>query len=361
MSAKPNDPLVSIVILNYNGKSCLQDCLTSVLETKYSNFEVILVDNASKDNSLKMAQEAFGVDPRLKIIPNSVNLGFSGGNNVGFNYSKGKYIVFLNNDTIVDPDWLATLVSAMQHDPTIGLAQSMILNIDGEKIQTAGWLFSNYLIHKYQICKDKPSNLKFQPVFEVSFVCGASMMIRREVADEMGLFDPKMPFFYDDTLLSLKTWLAQKRVVTVSNSKIRHIGGATNVWNIQFTTYHLLKSNICLVFDVYSKLSDLARALLINAFYISTNSVFCLKKKNVAVIFGNIHGLTWGIRNFRYIWQNRLNHWSKTSFSPEELKKKFVRVKLPDAFYIIPSKRSNAYLTFAVNKYENSVMQEISL
>jgi GT2 family glycosyltransferase len=353
-----HNPLVSIVILNYNGQSCLEDCLNSVLETKYPNFEVILVDNASKDESLKMAQKVFGADPRLKIVKNQTNVGFSGGNNIGFAYSKGEYIVFLNNDTIVDPDWLATLVSAMQNDPTIGLAQSMILNIDGDKIQTAGWLFSDYLVRKYQLCRDKPSNLKFPPVFEVSFVCGASMMIKREVAEEMGLFDPKMPFFYDDTLLSLKTWLAQKRVVTVSDSKIRHVGGATNVWNIKFTTYHLLKSNIVLLFDIYPKLTDLSKALLVNAFFISTNSVFCLKNKNVAAVLGNISALTWSFKNFRYIWQNKLYHWSRTRVSPERLRGKFVRVKLPVHFCLMPSKLGADYFDLTVGKYENALMRE---
>ena len=355
MQAETNYPLVSIIILNYNGESCLANCLSSVLETRYSNFEVILVDNASTDSSFEMAQEAFGADSRLRFVKNKVNLGFSGGNNVGFSYSKGDYIVFLNNDTVVEPDWLVYLVNAMQNDPTIGLAQSMILTIDGEKIQTAGWLFSNYLIHKYQLCKDKPSSLKFHPVFEISFVCGASMIIRREIVREMGLFDPKMPFFYDDTLLSLKTWLAQKRVVTVSGSRIRHVGGATNVWNIQFTTYHLLKSNICLLFDVYSKLADLVRALLVNIFYLSTNSMFFLKRKNMAVIRGNIQGLTWGLSNFRYLWQNRLNHWKKTKISPEKLKEKFIRLKLPVSFYLMPSKLGNDCFTLEVGKYENAL------
>ena len=358
MSNENNSSLVSIVILNYNGQSCLEDCLNSVLETKYPNFEVILVDNASKDNSLKIAQEAFGSDPRLKIVKNQINVGFSGGNNIGYDYSKGEYIVFLNNDTIVDQNWLDSLVSAMQNDPSIGLAQSMILNIDGDRIQTAGWLFSNYLLHKYPLCKDKPSNTKFKPVFEVSFACGASMMIKREVTEKMGVFDPKMPFFYDDTLLSLKTWLAQKRVVTVSESKIRHIGGATNVWNIKFTTYHLLKSNICLLFDIYPRLTDLAKALFINAFSTSINSMFCLKNKNVAAVLGSFHALTWSLKNFSYIWQNRLNHWSNARVSPEKLKEKFVRIKLPFHFCVMPSKSGAHYFAQTVGKIENALMQE---
>jgi GT2 family glycosyltransferase len=331
------------------------NCISSVLATKYSNFEVILVDNASTDSSLETAVKAFGADPRIKVVKNKLNLGFSGGNNVGFGYSKGDYIVFLNNDTVVDPDWLVYLVNALQNDPTIGLAQSMILTIDGEKIQTAGWLFSNYLIRKHQLCKDKPSNLKFQSVFEVSFVCGASMIIRREVVEEMGLFDSKIPFFYDDTLLSLKTWLAQKRVVTVSGSRIRHVGGGTNVWNIQFTTYHLLQSNICLLFDVYSRLADLIRALLINAFNLSANSFFCLKRKNMAAVLGNIQGSAWGLSNFKYLWQNRLNNWSKTEIQQKQLEEKFLRLKLPVPFYLIPSRLSADYFTFEVGKYENAI------
>ena len=353
-----NFPLVSVVILNYNGKNCLSNCLRSVLKSSYPNFEVVLVDNASKDDSLKTAQEAFGADPRLTIVANRVNVGFSGGNNVGFDHSMGEYIAFLNNDTVVDSEWLTALVDAMQNDPSIGLAQSMILNIDGKTIQTAGWLFSNYLVHKYPLYKDKASSLKLQPVFEVSFVCGASMMIRREVAEEAGLFDPKIPFFYDDTLLSLKTWLTQKRVVTVSASKIRHIGGATNVWNVQFTTFNLLKSNTCLLFDVYSNISDVARALLINAIHSSINSLFCLKNKNAATVMGNMHGLAWGLSSFKYLWQNKLNHWNKRKITPEKLKEKFFRLNLPAPLYLVPSKLEADYFALLAGKYESSLMEK---
>ena len=354
-----HNPLVSIVILNYNGQSCLEDCLNSVLETKYPNFEVILVDNASKDESLKMAQKVFGADPRLKIVKNQTNVGFSGGNNIGFAYSKGEYIVFLNNDTIVDPDWLATLVSAMQNDPTIGLAQSMILNIDGDKIQTAGWLFSNYLVRKHALGENKDSNAQFKSVFEVSVASGASMIARRALIDEIGLFDPKIPFFYDDTLLSFKVWLANKRVVTVPNSRIRHIMGATSAWNIELKTFNLLKAKTCLMFDVYCNLDELTRAVFINFSNTMINSFFALKRKDLAIIYANAQALKWALSNLRYLWKNRLNHWSKTKISPKEFKNKFFRVKLPVAFYLIPSKLSNDYFTFAVGKCENAVMHEI--
>ena len=285
-------------------------------------------------------------------------MGFSGGNNIGYFHSKGEYIVFLNNDTIVDPEWLDVLVDVMQNDSTIGLAQSMILNIDGDKIQTAGWLFSSYLGNKYQLYNDRPSNLKFKPVFEVSFACGACMIFKREVAEEMGVFDPKMPFFYDDTLLSIKTWLAQKRVVTVSKSIVRHVGGATNVWNMRFTTFQLLKSNICLLFDVYPRMADLSKALLVNAFSIFINSLFCVRKRNLPAVLGNLYALSWSLKNFRYIWQNKLNHWSKARVSPKMLLDKFVRIMMPIHFCVLPSKLGADYFASAVGKYEKRLLQE---
>jgi GT2 family glycosyltransferase len=133
-------------------------------------------------------------------------------------------------------------------------------------------------------------------------------MFKREVAEEMGVFDPKMPFFYDDTLLSIKTWLANKRVVTVSGSIIRHVGGATKVWTTKFTTYHLLKSNICLLFDVYPRMTDLSKALLVNAFSIFIGSLYCLRNRNLPAYLGNLYALGWSLQNFPFIWQNKLNH-----------------------------------------------------
>jgi GT2 family glycosyltransferase len=355
--ANNNCPSVSIVIVNFNGANYLASCLSSVLDTNYQNFEVILVDNASTDSSLEIAQK-FSSDFRLKIVENKVNMGFSGGNNRGFDYSKGNYIVFLNNDTIVNDDWLSYLVEALQNDDTIGLAQSMILNIDGEKIQTVGWLFSDYLITKQMLGEKKNSSTIFKSIFEVSFVCGASMMIKRDLINEIGLFESTIPFFYDDTLLSLKTWFANKRVVTVSKSKIRHIGGASSAWNIELITFNLLKANISLIFDIYSQINELALALSLNVISTTINALFCLKQKNIAVIYANTKAFLWGIKNLRYLWKNRLAHWQNTKISPKKLKENFIRIKIPISLYIMPSKITKAYINFEVSRYENSLLQK---
>jgi GT2 family glycosyltransferase len=149
-----SNPLVSIVVLNYNGEKYLQNCIRTVLENKYPNFEVLLVDNASTDGSIAPIQDRYGADPRLQIIVSKKNLGFSGGNNLGLKYSKGKYIVFLNNDTTVEPDWLIHLVDALENDSTIGIAQSLIYAMDKRSVLSAGWVYSDYLIRKYALCAD---------------------------------------------------------------------------------------------------------------------------------------------------------------------------------------------------------------
>ena len=96
-------PLVSIIILNYNAGELLINCVESVFQTKYSNFEVIVVDNISSDNSHKKCKEKF---EKIQLIENSKNYGYCEGNNIGIRKAKGEFIVILNPDTIVESNWL---------------------------------------------------------------------------------------------------------------------------------------------------------------------------------------------------------------------------------------------------------------
>jgi GT2 family glycosyltransferase len=360
MLVQKNASLVSVIILNFNGENYLEQCLFSVLSTKYPNFEVIFVDNASTDSSLKIVKKAFGNDQRLRIFRSTQNLGFSAGNNFGFSHARGDYIVFLNNDTIADPYWLATLVDVMEKDRTIGLAGSTILSIDGKKLRGAGGLWSDYLLFLYPVGAGRKGDFKFLPTFEVSFATGCSMIVRKEFLDEIGLFDPEIPYNYDDTLLSLKTWLAGKRVVSVSSSRIRHIGGATTkkFWNNQSVAFSLLRAKICLLFDVYFNLNDLLKALFILYFSIAVESMFSVGKKNLSDILGNICASTWLLKNFKHVWKNRLEHWSKPKISPEMLVAKFIRIRLHFPLCVTHSKLSYSFYHNQCLKYENTLIRD---
>ena len=360
MLATKNAPLVSIIILNFNGESYLEQCLFSVLNTKYPRFEVIFIDNASSDSSLKIVERAFGNDQRLRVFRSTKNLGFSGGNNFGFGYAKGDYIVFLNNDTIVDPSWLEALVKTMEEEKTIGLAGSTILSIDGKKLRGAGGLWSDYLLFLCPIGAGKTGDFEFIPTFEVSFATGCSMIIRKEFLDKIGLFDPVIPYNYDDTLLSLKTWLAGKRVVSVSSSRICHIGGATTTkfWAIQSVTFSLFRAKICLLFDVYFNLEDLLKALFILHFSVAIESILLIRKKNMPKMLGNIQASMWILKNLKHVWKNRLEHWSNARISPEMLLNKFIRIRLQFPLCIIPSKLTDSLYHYECLKYEKMLIRD---
>ena len=351
-------PLISVIILNYNGKNYLNNCLASVLKTNYANYEVILVDNASTDNSLQIAERLFGEDPHLKIVRNASNLGFSGGNNAGYTHCRGEYIVFLNNDTTVDAAWLSSLAEVMQGDSTIGLAQSKILMMNSNKIQIGGWIFSDYLVRKHPIAQNQSNQLKFKPCFEVSVASGASMITRRSLIEEYGLFEAKIPFFYDDTLLSVKAWLADKRVVTITDSQVRHILGATNAWTLEKTTFNLLRAKICLLFDVYYQPHELVQAIFVNAVDTLISTIDALMCRRLPVVYANIRGLIWMLCNLRFLWQNRHTRWSKSKISPQELKEKIVKVHLPVALYLLPSKLGRNTFTSVATNYENNLLYE---
>ena len=130
-----NEPLVSIIVLNYNAGKLLSECVESIFHSNYNNLEVIVVDNISKDNSHKECKEKF---QKIKLIENKENLGYCEGNNVGIRESVGEFIVILNPDVIVTPNWLNELLMGFQKYGE-GLYQPKILaTTDHDIIISAG-------------------------------------------------------------------------------------------------------------------------------------------------------------------------------------------------------------------------------
>jgi GT2 family glycosyltransferase len=207
----------------------------------------------------------------------------------------------------------------------------------------------------------KQGDFEFIPSFEVSFATGCSMIARKEFLDEIGLFDPEIPYNYDDTLLSLKTWLAGKRVVSVSNSRICHIGGASTkkFWNNQSVTFSLLRAKMCLLFDAYFNLRDLLKALSILYFSIAIESVFSVRKRKLSEIIGNVRAFTWILKNFKHVWTNRLKHWSNPKISPEMLIAKFIRIRLQFPLCISHSKLAYSFYLDQCVKYENTLNPQL--
>src|SRR5438874_13830050 len=120
--------MISVIVVNWNGKSLLSDCLNSLRLQAFPDFEVIVVDNGSTDGSAEFVQAAF---PEFKLIPLDQNLGFAGGNNAGIREARGEWIALINNDATADPGWLAALHKAVAEDERIGFAASRVVLTSG--------------------------------------------------------------------------------------------------------------------------------------------------------------------------------------------------------------------------------------
>ncbi len=191
-------PLVSVIILNYQGRLFIERCLKSVLASEYPRIEVIVVDNGSTDDSMDIARN-FG--SRITCIENGKNLGFSAGCNVGIRKCHGEIVVLLNVDTCVRKRWLEALVQPFLEDPRVGLTGSKMLFLDGKTIQHAGGeVLPNGLCQHTGYGK-KDERQHDEPR-EVDYLSGASLAIRRDVLDEIGLLDEGYFFYYDDVDLA---------------------------------------------------------------------------------------------------------------------------------------------------------------
>jgi len=224
-----NYPLVSIIVLNYNGKHHLKTCLDSLLKTGYPNFEVILVDNGSTDGSVEYVKENF---PQVKVIALSKNFGFSPAMNIGIYFSRGEYIALLNNDIEVDPHWLKPLVLIMEKFREIGLVDCKYRNFfDRQRFDTvsaAGRLLDP-LLNVYALGAGEIDLGRYDKRY--LRLVGLTLF-RRSVLEEVKIrkyeyFDSSYFFGYDDVDLSLRILLRGYKIVYVPLSVIFHKSSAT--------------------------------------------------------------------------------------------------------------------------------------
>lgn len=303
-----NYPLVSVVILNYNGKTYLGEtllkCLSSVLKNAYSNFEVIFVDNGSTDDSIEFIKEVFRGNPKLKIVKNEKNYGFALGNNLGVKHAKGKYVILLNNDIEVEPRWMKELVKVMEADLNIGVAQSKVLYMDRLHIQTVGNLLDPAQL-TYLMGYNQEDKGQYNKVCEITFACGAAFIVRRALINEIGLFDPKYFSYHDDCDLGWRARLAGYKVVVVPSSVVYHYGGGTytqraHAKNLDF--FFLLASRFGLFIKNY-EYKNILKFGTIMVVSIVMDVLVLLWRGDIGT---PLKFMVWILRDFRHNWKKRL-------------------------------------------------------
>jgi GT2 family glycosyltransferase len=220
-------PKVSIIIPNYNGSKYMERCLASVFLTRYPNLEVILVDNASEDGSREQALSLFGSRPGFKLISSPINLWVPGGYNLGARNSMGEYLIFLNNDTVVESDWVMELIRSVSRDSSIGAAQSKILMLGNPRLLDCAGGFIDPLGMPWERGAGKEDSGQYDRPDEIFYAKGAAMMVPRDVFFQVGGFDDTYMSYFEETDLSWRIWLHGLRVIFVPTSRIYHAGGGT--------------------------------------------------------------------------------------------------------------------------------------
>jgi GT2 family glycosyltransferase len=210
--------LISVIIVNFNGERFIKDCLDSVLKTNYPNFEIIVVDNNSKDNSAKIL-EGFSVDPRVKIVLLKKNLQYAGGNNVGIKSSKGEYVVFLNFDTVVNQNWLTELNRTFELNERISAVQSLLFRSEGKKFDSLGGTI-DYCVKLIPAVHLWSRNEAAKKELRLFYGCGAALAVRRNVLERTGFFDPDLPT--DEVDLCWRINLSGGHIVLAPKSIVFH-------------------------------------------------------------------------------------------------------------------------------------------
>jgi GT2 family glycosyltransferase len=227
---------LSIIIVNYNVKEFLQNCINSIQKaTKNITSEIIVVDNASDDGSVELLQAQF---PEVKLFINEKNLGFSAANNIGLKYSSGKYLLLLNPDTIVEENTFDTLIDFFQKTPDAGLAGCKILNPDGTlqlacrrsfpgpwtsfcKVTGLSSLFpKSKIFARYNL-----TYLDENKTYEVDAISGSFMMMKREVFEKIGGLDEIFFMYGEDLDWCYRVQKSGYKVYYVNSTQIIHYKG----------------------------------------------------------------------------------------------------------------------------------------
>lgn len=224
-------PKVSVIIVSWNARPLLERCLPSVVATEYPNLEIVLADNGSTDDSVAWVQANF---PAVRVIAMGENLGFCGGNNRAIEQTDSPFVVLLNNDVEVEPDWLEPLIRRADTDPTIAAIQPKLLQFDdherfeyagaaGGHIDRLGYPFARGRVF-FEVEEDAG---QYDDAVDVFWATGAALMLRREALDEVGLLDEAFEFHMEEIDLCWRLRSAGYRVMVEPASRAYHIGGGS--------------------------------------------------------------------------------------------------------------------------------------
>jgi len=215
-----------------------QAAISALADNPGDGMEIIIVDNNSADNSVALLNDAFKDKPRVKVITSDENLGFAGGNNIGLKSAQGRVVLFLNPDTIVKPGAIKILMDTLLSGDDIGAVGGLLTNEAGEPVTSYGYfptpgsmILTAFLPGRFygkarRALGVVPSADEGEP-YEVDYICGADLMVRRDVLDKLGGMDAGYFMYFEETDLCRRIRDSGYRILYDPRARIAHLEGGS--------------------------------------------------------------------------------------------------------------------------------------
>lgn len=328
MNASLNEvPLVSVIVVNHNGRDLLARFLPSIAKLDYDNYEVIVVDNASTDDSVSFVTNNY---PYFKLIVNTRNLGTAGGSNYGIPHARGEYILFLSNDMELNPSLLRLMVQTAESSPDIGICTCKMRRItpEGEKLSILDSVGGNVDIFGFPSARgiNEPDEGQLDAMSEVFFSFGGAMLIKRKAIDAIGAYDPEFFTLADDIDLCWRARLAGYKIVVQPKAVLYHRVSATlgtkfsrskkRYWSERNTFRMLLKncssSTLAELLPLYFGLLMFEMALFL-----------VLRKTSLTIAY--LRAMLWNLYNFKDTWTRHIAIQERRVVSDKDIQKMMYR------------------------------------
>lgn len=282
---------VTVVIPNYNGIKYIRDCMDSLRRQNYEPFEVLVIDNASKDGSLEILMQEY---PEARVIALEENTGFCYAVNLGIRESNTPYVILLNNDTIVKPGFVSALVKTIEEGEDIFSVSAQMLSMEDENLLDGAGDGYNILGWAYARGKGRPAS-QYDKKTEIFSACGGAAIYRKSVMEQIGYFDEKHFAYLEDVDIGYRARIYGYRNLYEPAAKVIHAGSA-----VSGSRYNEFKTKLASANNAYVVIKNLPILLLIlNApflllGFLVKSCFFARKKMGMLYISGYAKGIKRG-------------------------------------------------------------------